>query len=108
MQIFSISDLHLSGKADKPMNVFGDGWTGHFEKIKTDWNGKVSDGDIVLLCGDTSWGTALEEGLFDLESLKELKKSVYSRKSRLLVERYNQAQARRARRHFLLSSKRLR
>ena len=73
MQIFSISDLHLSGKADKPMNVFGDGWTGHFEKIKTDWNGKVSDEDIVLLCGDTSWGTALEEGLFDLESLKELK-----------------------------------
>ena len=73
MQIFSISDLHLSGKADKPMNVFGDGWTGHFEKIKTDWNGKVSDEDIVLLCGATSWGTALEEGLFDLESLKELK-----------------------------------
>ena len=33
MKVFAISDLHLSGMADKPMNVFGGGWEGHFEKI---------------------------------------------------------------------------
>ena len=73
MKIFSISDLHLSGKSDKPMDVFGAGWEGHFDKIKNDWQSKVADDDIVLLCGDTSWGTVLAEGLCDLNSLKGLK-----------------------------------
>lgn len=73
MNIYSISDLHLSGKSDKPMDVFGAGWEKHFEKIKADWRLKVSDEDIVLICGDVSWGTFLEEGLYDLQSLKELK-----------------------------------
>ena len=73
MKIFSISDLHLSGTCDKPMDVFGAGWEGHFDKIKNDWKAKVEGDDIVLLCGDTSWGTVLAEGLVDLNSLKELK-----------------------------------
>lgn len=55
------------------MDVFGSGWEGHFEKIKNDWQNKVAEDDIVLLCGDTSWGTKLEEGVFDLNSLKGLK-----------------------------------
>lgn len=59
--------------SDKPMDVFGAGWEGHFEKIKNDWQSKVAEDDIVLLCGDTSWGTKLEEGVFDLNSLKGLK-----------------------------------
>jgi len=80
MRIFSISDLHLSGVNPKPMNIFGSGWEGHFEKIKSDWQSKVSDEDIVLLCGDTSWGTTLEEGLVDVESLQPLKgKKVFIR-----------------------------
>ena len=73
MNVFSISDLHLSGLADKPMDVFGTGWENHFEKIKADWQSKVTDGDIVLICGDISWGTVLEEGLFDLDRLKDLR-----------------------------------
>lgn len=74
MNVFSISDLHLSGLSDKPMDVFGKGWENHFEKIKSDWQKKVSsDDDIVLIAGDISWGTTLEEGLFDLEALKELR-----------------------------------
>lgn len=80
MKIFSISDLHLSGLTDKPMDVFGGGWENHFEKIKEDWRKKVSDEDIVLIAGDISWGTTLEEGLYDLRSLKELKgKKVFIR-----------------------------
>ena len=80
MKVFSISDLHLSGMVDKPMNVFGGEWENHLEKIKADWRAKVGDEDIVLLCGDTSWGTVLEEGVFDLECLKDLKgKKVFIR-----------------------------
>ncbi len=72
MKVFAISDLHLSGKADKPMNIFGAGWEGHFDKIKADWRNKVSDEDIVLLGGDTSWGMYLDEGMFDIQSLASL------------------------------------
>lgn len=62
------------------MNVFGGEWENHLEKIKADWRVKVGDEDIVLLCGDTSWGTVLEEGVFDLECLKDLKgKKVFIR-----------------------------
>ncbi len=72
MNVYAVSDLHLSGMADKPMNVFGPEWEGHFEKIKSDWLGNVKEDDIVLLGGDTSWGMYLEEGVFDLNSLKGL------------------------------------
>ncbi len=54
------------------MNVFGAGWENHFEKIKSDWINKVTAEDLVLICGDISWGTDLEEGLYDLESLRGL------------------------------------
>lgn len=73
MKVYAISDLHLSGMADKPMNVFGSGWEGHFEKIKADWESKVSDEDIVLIGGDTSWGMYPEEGMYDVKTLAPLK-----------------------------------
>lgn len=80
MKVFSISDLHLSGITDKPMDVFGARWEGYFEKIKSDWKSKVEDEDIVLISGDISWGTTLSEGLYDLNSLKDLKgKKVFIR-----------------------------
>ena len=47
MKIFSISDLHLSGMSDKPMDVFGAGWEGHFAEIKNDWQNKVAEDDMV-------------------------------------------------------------
>ena len=36
MSIFVIADLHLSFKNPKPMDIFGDNWTKHEEKIKKD------------------------------------------------------------------------
>ncbi len=72
MNVFSISDLHISADNQKPMNVFGAGWENHLQKIKSDWAKRVGDGDIVLICGDISWGLALDEGLRDLQSLKDL------------------------------------
>lgn len=73
MKIYSISDLHLSFSVPKPMNIFGPAWEGHFDKIVSDWNAKVTDDDVVLLCGDTSWGGCLAEGLVDLSMLTPLK-----------------------------------
>ena len=73
MKIFAIGDLHLSTTAEKPMDIFGGGWEGHFEKIKKDWTAKVTDEDVVLIPGDISWAMKLEDALQDLRLLKELK-----------------------------------
>ena len=61
MRLFAISDLHLPGGDDKPMNVFGSHWDDHFEKISRDWRERVKDDDVVLIPGDISWadGSAL-------------------------------------------------
>ena len=72
MKVWAISDLHLSGRSNKPMDVFGPEWEGHFEKIKADWREKVGEEDIVLLGGDTSWAMKLPEGMFDVNSLSSL------------------------------------
>lgn len=69
MKVFAISDLHLSGVVEKPMDVFGAEWEGHFEKISADWQSKVSEDDVVLVGGDTSWGKTLDEGIFDVKRL---------------------------------------
>ena len=73
MKVFAISDLHLSSACNKPMDIFGSSWEGYWEKIKTDWAVKVSDDDLVLLCGDLSWGMTLEEAKPDLDQLACLK-----------------------------------
>lgn len=66
MKIFAIGDLHLSTNSNKPMDVFGSGWEGHMEKIAADWRAKVTDDDVVLLAGDTSWAMRLEDAQSDL------------------------------------------
>ena len=72
MNVYAISDLHLSTTSDKPMDVFGGNWTGHFGKIKEDWLQKVQGEDIVLLSGDTSWAMKLSDALPDLNELRSL------------------------------------
>ena len=72
MNIYAIGDLHLSTTADKPMDVFGDRWEGHFEKIKEDWLSKVGQEDVVLIPGDLSWAMKLPEALQDLSLLASL------------------------------------
>ena len=69
MKVFAVSDLHLPGNQDKPMDIFGGNWAGHFEKIKENWLSKVGEEDAVLIAGDTSWAMALSDGLSDLARL---------------------------------------
>jgi predicted phosphohydrolase len=66
MRIFGISDLHLSFSTDKPMDVFGDHWRGHAEKMAAAWDAAVADDDVVLCPGDLSWAMKLESAASDL------------------------------------------
>ena len=71
MEIYSIADLHLSD-GDKPMDVFGSHWTGHFERIKLDWRSKVGPDDVVLLPGDLSWAMQLPDAKVHLDQIGQL------------------------------------
>ena len=70
--VFAISDLHLGTCVDKPMDVFGKKWEGHFEKIARDWREKVGEDDVVLLAGDLSWAMTLDEVKEDLTAVAAL------------------------------------
>lgn len=72
MAIYVISDLHLSFKNPKPMNIFGDNWENHEKKIKEDWLKKVSENDLVILPGDFSWAMSLEDANLDFKYLNDL------------------------------------
>ena len=72
MAIYAIADLHLSFNTDKPMDIFGLNWENHAEKIKQDWLEKVKEEDTVLIPGDFSWETYLEDTYKDFEFLNSL------------------------------------
>ena len=74
MKIFAIGDLHLSMGEDieKPMDIFGGEWVGHAEKLYNNWTESVTDDDIVIVCGDISWGLRLDEAVADLEWIHNL------------------------------------
>lgn len=72
MNVFAISDLHLSFDKEKPMDIFGAIWEDHFEEIKKDWNSRVIAGDVVLLPGDFSWAMDLDGVRPDMAKFNEL------------------------------------
>ena len=72
MSIYAMADLHLSFNTDKPMDIFGDNWQNHEEKIEESWKSKVTDNDLVLLPGDFSWAMYLEDAKADFEFLNKL------------------------------------
>ncbi len=72
MKVFAISDLHLSVNNPKPMDIFGPVWQGYLDKIFEDWKQKVSEEDVVLLCGDLSWAMNIEQVKEDFKLLENL------------------------------------
>jgi len=72
MSIYAISDLHLPGGDDKPMDVFGVHWTDHFLRIAADWQTRVKPEDTVLIAGDISWAMQLQDAVPDLMAIGEL------------------------------------
>ena len=72
MSIYVIGDLHLSLGQDKPMNIFGENWNDHANKIKNNWIKKVKEDDLVVLPGDFSWAMHLEDAFEDFKYLSKL------------------------------------
>ena len=72
MAIYIIGDLHLSFSQNKPMSIFGDIWKNHEEKIKENWMKNVKENDTVILAGDFSWATYIQDTIKDFEYLNSL------------------------------------
>jgi predicted phosphohydrolase len=64
LALYAIGDLHLSFGTDKPMDIFGDGWLDHAERLKAGFSALGPD-DVCVICGDVSWGMSLDESLED-------------------------------------------
>lgn len=72
MSIYAIGDLHLSFRQEKPMDIFGKQWENHPKKIEENWKKYVKPDDLIVLAGDFSWETYLEDTYKDFEFLSNL------------------------------------
>jgi predicted phosphohydrolase len=72
MRVFAISDLHLAKSISKPMDVFGGDWKNYMERIETNWRSTVDEGDYVIVPGDVSWATYLDQVFEDFRFLDSL------------------------------------
>lgn len=74
MSIFVLADLHLStdSKTNKSMEIFGARWQDYMTKIEKNWNAVVGENDTVIVPGDISWATRLEDAESDLRFLNSL------------------------------------
>lgn len=75
MAIWGIADIHASrtdpatGRASKPMDLFGDRWHDHVARIEAAWRERVDADDTVIVAGDIDWAMHLEEARETLERL---------------------------------------
>lgn len=72
MALYTISDLHLGFNVEKPMDIFGDKWKDHCEKIKTNWIAQINEEDTVLIAGDISWSLKADDSKYDLDWIDAL------------------------------------
>lgn len=72
MALYAIADLHLPLGIDKPMDIFGKAWENYVERLADNWQSTVSEKDTVVLAGDFSWATYLEQSTKDFEYLHKL------------------------------------
>ena len=72
MALYTIADLHLPLGIDKPMDIFGKAWENYVERLAENWQAKVKEDDLVVLPGDFSWATYLEQSERDFEYLHKL------------------------------------
>jgi uncharacterized protein len=73
MSIWAIADLHLSfGVPNKGMELFGEHWRDHPQRIEAAWRARVRAEDLVLIAGDISWAMRPEEVMKDLEWIASL------------------------------------
>lgn len=72
MALYAISDFHLAFTTDKPMDIFGEKWLKHDEKIRQSWINKITEEDTVLIAGDISWSMKSSDSKVDLDWINNL------------------------------------
>ncbi len=72
MALYAMADTHLSGSVPKSMEVFGRRWMGYTDKIERRWRALVTEDDTVVIPGDVSWATSLDEAAADFRFLDSL------------------------------------
>lgn len=72
MALYAIADLHLPLGINKPMDIFGKKWENYVERLKVNWQSVVKPEDTVVIPGDFSWATYLEESKADFDFLNSL------------------------------------
>jgi predicted phosphohydrolase len=72
LAIYAISDLHLALSVDKPMDIFGYKWANYMQRLESNWNEIIGPEDYVVIPGDISWATYLEEALEDFKFIDAL------------------------------------
>lgn len=71
MNLYALSDPHLSTSVNKPMDIFGEQWTDHMSRICAAWDRVVEPDALVLVPGDISWAMKLHDAMSDLKLLDE-------------------------------------
>lgn len=71
-RIFAIGDPHLSRAVAKPMDIFGDHWIDHSERLFSACRAMVGPDDLLIIAGDISWALKLEEAVPDLDDIAAL------------------------------------
>lgn len=72
MAVYAISDLHLALSVDKPMDVFGGRWANYMDRLKDNWCSAIGEDDYILVPGDISWATYLEQAYEDFSFIHRL------------------------------------
>lgn len=70
MALYAIGDLHLSLSGNKSMEVFGEPWRDYVARLETSLS-QLTDEDMLVLAGDTSWGIDLDEAEADFRFLDQ-------------------------------------
>ncbi len=74
MSVYVMADLHLATacREKKSMEVFGSRWKDYENKIKKNWTKIINEDDTVIIPGDISWATSLDECVSDFSFINSL------------------------------------
>lgn len=73
MNIWALADLHLSfGTLNKSMEVFGPQWKGWTDRIYETCSSLIQKSDLLLIAGDISWASTVQEVQPDLKWIDSL------------------------------------
>ena len=70
MALYAMGDLHLSLSGNKSMEVFGPAWENYVARIGESLS-RLTEEDLLVLAGDTSWGMSLAEAEADFRFLEQ-------------------------------------